>query len=318
MNANLRQWASLSIFDPEKGLTVMKADKPDTDYWVGAPSVVFDGQRFVMAYRVRYPMDKGRGIACRIAESVDGRSFEVTGEIKKESFNTSSIERSALQVMPDGEWRLYVSYVDPADRRWRIDLLRADSPSQFTATNRTVALTADMFNVEGIKDPFVFMVGPVTYMMMNYVDLPDYPISADEMHGTENAFATGRMRSKTGLAYSLDGVHFTWQGMAIEPGTSWDYLLARGSTIIPQDGVYWMWFDGRATIKETYQDRAGLAVSHDLRHWIKLDTDEPRLQSAHGTGSLRYIDALTLDGRVYYYYEYALDDGSHEIRLSIV
>lgn len=318
MSSGLRHWAPLPLFDPEEGQTILKAERPEPDYWVGAPSVVHHEGRFVMAYRVRRPLGQGRGIACRIATSANGTNFSDIAEIRKTELNTSSIERSALQVLPGGEWRLYCSYVDPRDRRWRIDLMRAQAPEQFRSENRVPALTSEELGLEGVKDPFVFMLGPVTYMMVNYVDKPDYPISADEMHGTENAFATGRMRSKTGLAYSIDGEHFTWQGNILSPGEGWDYLLARGSSIIQRDGVYWLFFDGRATTRETYQDRAGLAFSHDLQHFTKVDVAAPRLKSTHGSGALRYIDVLEVNEHLYYYYEYAQDDGSHEIRLNIV
>ncbi len=271
-----------------------------------------------MAYRVRHPLNGGRGIACRIAVSTDGEAFSPVAEIRKEELASSSIERSALQVSLEGEWRLYCSYVDPADRRWRIDLMRSSRPEDLTARNRVPALTAREFGLEGVKDPFAFMLGPITYLMVNFVEKPDFPISDDEMHGTENAFATGRLRSKTGLAYSIDGEHFTWAGTMLEPGDGWDYLLARGSSLIFRDGVYWMLFDGRATVAETYQDRAGLALSHDLLHFVKVDKHGPRLWSSHGSGSVRYIDVIEVDGDLHYYYEYARDDGAHEVRHSVV
>ena len=315
-----RQWSSLPLFDPDGGTVVVEPDRPEPDFWVGAPSVVYDGrrERFVMAYRVRHPIGRGRGIACRIAESTDGVNFQSLTEISADELRSASIERSALQIAPSGTWRLYCSYVDPADRRWRIDLLEAEDPSALCVADRRPALTAAEFNLEGVKDPFVFMVGPVTYIMVNFVDRPDFPISADEMHGTENAFATGRLRSKTGLAYSVDGVHFRWAGTLLEPGSGWDYLLARGSTIIPRDGVYWMLFDGRSHNGETYQDRAGLAVSHDLKHFTTVDADGPRLWSQHGSGSLRYIDAVVRGSTIHYFYEYARDDRAHELRHSAV
>ena len=315
-----RLWSSLPLFEPDGGTVVVEPDRPERDYWVGAPSVVYDEprERFVMAYRVRHPIGRGRGIACRIAESSDGTRFETVATISHEDLHTASIERSALQRTPEGTWRLYCSYVDPADRRWRIDVLDAKTPSRFRADQRQAALTAQEFNLEGVKDPFVFMLGPVTYIMVNFIARPDYPITDDEMHGTENAFATGRMRSHTGLAYSVDGVHFTWSGTLLSAGDGWDYLLARGSTIIPRDGVFWMLFDGRAHSRETYQDRAGLAMSFDLKHFTKVDAAAPRLWSQRGSGSLRYIDAVPVGRTLHYFYEYARDDGAHELRHSVV
>lgn len=38
----------------------------------------------------------------------------------------------------------------------------------------------------------------------------------------------------------------------------------------------------------------------------------------HGSGSLRYLDAVVRDDAIYYYYEYARPDGSHELRMNRV
>ena len=40
--------------------------------------------------------------------------------------------------------------------------------------------------------------------------------------------------------------------------------------------------------------------------------------SARGTGCLRYLSAVPAKEGTYWYYEYAREDGSHELRLNVV
>ena len=44
----------------------------------------------------------------------------------------------------------------------------------------------------------------------------------------------------------------------------------------------------------------------------------PILVSPHASGSLRYMDVVRLGEDIYYYYEYARADGSHELRMNKV
>ncbi len=77
-------------------------------------------------------------------------------------------------------------------------------------------------------------------------------------------------------------------------------------------------YDGAANVRGNYEERTGLAVSPDLRHWERISAAAPALVSPHGSGSLRYLDAVQLPDRIHYYYEYARAAGSHELRLSVV
>lgn len=79
-----------------------------------------------------------------------------------------------------------------------------------------------------------------------------------------------------------------------------------------------MLFDGRGSAEETYEDRMGIAVSCDMRNFLKVDVDAPRLRSAEGTHSLRYVDAVSCRDQTYFYYEYARHSGEHELRVSRV
>jgi hypothetical protein len=60
-------------------------------------------------------------------------------------------------------------------------------------------------------------------------------------------------------------------------------------------------------------------VSTDFRTWRRLTSaHRPWVRSSHGTGSVRYVDALVVGGTVHYFYEYARADGAHELRHAAV
>lgn len=315
-----RHWGALTLFDPDGGATVRAPERQERGYWMGAPSVAYHEESFYLAYRVRRPIGLGRGVSCRIAQSHDGVTFTDIAEIRKEDLETESIERSALHVTPDGIWHLYISYLDPSDGRWRIDTMSAPTIESLDVRQRTPAVQAGPLALEGVKDPFAFGVGPLTYLLVNYVDSVDGPnrMTHDELHGEGNAFANPRVQSRTGLAWSSDATRFTWLGSVLEPGEGWDRLMTRGSSILRRDGIYWMLFDGRGSVEETYEDRMGIAVSYDMRNFLKVDVGAPRLRSAEGTHSLRYVDAVSCRGQTYFYYEYARHSGEHELRVSPV
>lgn len=92
----------------------------------------------------------------RIAASKDGESFTDVWSLHKKELASSSIERSALVKVHDNLYRLYISYVDSADNRWRIDVVEAETPNSFDVKTRKKVLTAsDLSGVEGVKDPYI-------------------------------------------------------------------------------------------------------------------------------------------------------------------
>jgi len=65
-----------------------------------------------------------------------------------------------------------------------------------------------------------------------------------------------------------------------------------------------------------YEEMCGIAISHDLEKWYRVSTNGPWVSSPHGC--IRYVDALIVGSDLYYYYEYARKDGSHELRVNKV
>ena len=85
---------------------------------------------FWLTYRVRRPIDSGRGVAVDVARSRDGESFEPVTRVFRESFGAESFERPVLMPLPDGGWRLYLSCATPGSKHWWIEAIDALEPSR--------------------------------------------------------------------------------------------------------------------------------------------------------------------------------------------
>lgn len=310
---------ALKPFDPESGEVIIEPLGDGEGYWVGACSVVFDADdsTYYLYYRAREPRPI-RGGKCFVAQSKDGREFETIWQTDKDALNTDSIEKGSLIKTPEGDWRLYLSYVDPTDQRWRIDLLEADHPSCFDIAKRTPILTAQQTSCEGVKDPFVMRVDDTYHMLVSYA--PGNQQASEEekkaMHATSDIYNTGLSKSSSGLATSQDGIHFDWHGDILKPSQDqWDCHATRLGSIQAMPPVYVGFYDGGPSHLENYEEKTGIAVSLDLIHWQRLTHDGPYVVSPHATGSLRYLHPLELENEWRYYYEYARADGAHEIRM---
>lgn len=138
---------------PEPGTLVIGPPDDRPGSWAGAPcAVTVDGVVW-LAYRLRHPVDAGRGFANVVARAVDGLAFETVAVVYKDAFGAASLERPALVVTPDGTWRLYVSCATPGTAHWRVDLLEAATPEGLaSATPRTVLPGGPD---RAVKDPVV-------------------------------------------------------------------------------------------------------------------------------------------------------------------
>ncbi|MEV0387101.1 hypothetical protein [Nonomuraea sp. NPDC050643] len=309
--------APLPAFDPLAGTVVLAPEKDEEGYWVGSPGVLHDGERFWLTYRRRRPRgsEAERGWWGAVAVSEDGVGFTDVWSVHKDDLGTSSMERFCLTPADEGGFRLYLSYVDPADNRWRIDALAAGHPSEFDLASARPVLTAASTGTEGVKDPYVLRSGPVTYLFASYAEaLPGLGPGA---HATADIYNVGATTHPTGLATSLDGgATFTWQGRVLAVGRGWDRYQARLNSVVPVPGAgYVGFYDGSASHEENYEERCGVAVSADLFTWRRLSAARPWVTSPHRGGSVRYLDALLLAGRWWLYYELTRADGAHELRV---
>lgn len=314
-----REFGAPPLFKPEQGETVVAPLGSGPGWWAGAPGALWTGDRFYLVYRLRRPQPE-RGGETRIAVSDDGVRFETIWTGRKEQFDTPSIERSALVQADTGRWRLYISYVDGADGRWRIDLLEADAPDAFRPEERAPVLTAASIGAEGVKDPWVCRLGGQWQLIASYAPTPNVAVTADQLHGTRDVYNTGLSKSLTGLATSADGRHWRWEGPIFAPReTGWDSYAARINTVVWQAPVFVGLYDGSASVAENYEERCGAAYSFDLRRWQRASTAGPIVGAARpGSGSVRYVEAVQGPGWVRYYYEWTRPDGAHELRTSLV
>jgi hypothetical protein len=91
---------SLPAFD--ESVTVVPAPGVGPGNWAGAPSAVWADDAYWLAYRVRRPLDEGRGVAVVVARSSDGVEFEPEVRLYRDDFDAESFERPALVRLPTG------------------------------------------------------------------------------------------------------------------------------------------------------------------------------------------------------------------------
>jgi len=318
-NAGAKYYGQVPLFDAEDGVTVREPLDSGKGWWVGAPSCIYDEQSgaFYLYYRVRKPRELGRGVGCRIARSEDGISFEDIWSLGKEDMDSPSVEKSCIFKDPEGGWRLYISYVDPETNMWRIDCIQADAPDAFDPDNREKMFTAEELGLEGIKDPAVYRIGPMYYMVVSYAPSNAPDASSEDKHGTADVYNTGIVKSHTGLATSGCGLHWHWQGdILTPPDEGWDSYCTRIGSIMRTEAGFLGHYDGSASVEENYEERAGLCVSYDLRNWERVTRYKPWVESPYGC--IRYIETVPVDDAIYYYYEWTREDGSHELRVTKV
>lgn len=316
---NPRGWAPFVPFKPQQGTVIRNPPGSGKGYWVGASSVTVDEGlgRFHMVYRVRRPrgVQPDRGAEIRIAHSHDGITFDDIWSATKDQIDSASLERGALVRRPGVGWSLYVSYVNPSDGRWEIGLVEAKQPDKFDLTTIRPVLTPADIGGEGVKDPFVFSIAGLEHMLVSYAS--DRSVdSREELHGGQDVFNTGLIQSATGLATSVDGVHWRWEGRLLGPNHgAWDGYCARIGSIWYRRPVWLAMYDGAATVKENYEERCGLAYSFDLRSFQRVTRVAPLFPADQAPGAIRYFDVVASSDATYFYYEMGLPDGSHDLRV---
>lgn len=316
-NPAAKCFAQIPLFGPEDGVTVREPLGSGPGWWAGAPSALYDDQsgRFYLYYRLRKPRELGRGVACRIAASDDGIVFEDIWSLGKEDLDSPSVEKSCLFRAADGSWRLYISYVDPATNMWRIDCMEAGAPDGFDPARRRKIFVPEELGLEGIKDPMVYRIGPMYYMIVSYAPAAAPDATEEEKHGTADVYNTGIVKSHTGLATSACGLNWHWQGDILSPpDDGWDQYCTRIGSVLYRPPVFIGFYDGSASVAENYEEKAGLAVSYDLRRWERITREGPWVTSPYGC--IRYIEVLPVEDALYYYYEWTREDGSHELRVT--
>ena len=302
----------------DRGIVVRSPERLEPGYWVGCPSILVHDGRFWLTYRERRPRGSkdDRGWRGAIAVSDDGIAFDDVWEVRKDELEAASLERFCLRPA-EREFSLYLSFVDPADGRWRIDAVDAASPQEFDVTRRRPVLTAASTGTEGVKDPVLVRAGGVEHLFASFAAArPDLPSDA---HATSDIYNIGATTHPTGLATrpadDAADAPFAWQGEALAVGHGWDCYQARLGSVVAVDGGWIGTYDGSASHEENYEERCGLATSPDLRWWTSRTPDGPWIVGPGPTRSVRYLDVKLIDGSWWAWAEVTRPDGAHELRV---
>ena len=90
----------------ERSRTVVAPPEGGPGHWAGAPSACLVDGVLHLAYRLRAPVEKGRGYAVVVARSEDGVRLETLSVIESRAMDAESLERPALVVTPGGRCAL--------------------------------------------------------------------------------------------------------------------------------------------------------------------------------------------------------------------
>jgi hypothetical protein len=290
---------TVALPSPDRSVVAVAPPALEPGSWAGASSAVFDGDGFVMAYRLR--TGTTRGAATAIARSADGVTFETMQVITKDEMDCESLERPALVLTEWGTWRLYLSCATRGTKHWRVEMIEAPTPDAFNPEKRVMVLPGDA--TAAVKDP-VIRVQDGTWHLWASVHPLDDPAATDRM--------------TTDYASGPDGLEWTWHGHALtgRPG-EWDARGVRVTSVRLAPGEVTAYYDGRATAGENFEERTGVATGTGPAALSQVGLD-PIGSGPDGSWGLRYLDIVNLgDGRERWYYELTRPDGLHELRTEL-
>jgi len=267
--------------------------------WAGAASATLVDGVFWLAYRVRRPLDAGRGVSVVVARSLDGVHFLPVAEVWRDDFGAASFERPVLLARPDGGWRLYLSCATPDSKHWWIECLDADRPEDLATGHRHMVLPGSA--AWAVKDPV---------------------ITHDVIHGWQMWVCCHPLgqpghedRMTTAYATSADGLTWVEHGPVLvgTPG-GWDARGARVTAVLA-DQPLTVLYDGRDSAAANWFEQTGLATMVDGQ---LTPLDKPVAWSPHSDGAFRYVCRVALpEGGARFYFEAAQPDGSHDLMTSL-
>jgi hypothetical protein len=274
---------------------VVPAPGSGVGYWAGGPSAASTEGGVWLAYRLRRPVDQGRGYANIVAFSTDGVAFAPVVSVSSGQFGAASLERPALVRRPDGGWRLYVSCSTFGSKHWWVEAVDADDPAGFADGRRTVVLPGDTGTAW--KDPVVH-AGPEGWHMW---------VCRHQLDGGDE----WADRMSTWYATSADGLDWELRGEALTPMEgSWDERGTRITSVIEDEDGWWALYDGRRTAEENWYERSGLAFGPTPARFSAVAGPVP----AQPGRTVRYASAVSVNGGRRVYFEATAPDGSNNLR----
>jgi hypothetical protein len=286
----------LPLPDLDTAEVVVPAPGPGPGNWAGAASATLVDDTVWLAYRLRRPLEAGRGVATVVARSTDGVAFTTVAEVFRDDLGAESFERPVVHRRPDGGWRLYLSCATAGSKHWWIEALDADLPEDLPRGRRTVVLAGDAS--VAVKDPVITLRDGRWEMWAC-----EHPLTEP---GDEDRMSTAHLTSDDGLAWHRHGT-------VLRPTNGgWDARGARVTAVLGHDPLVVL-YDGRATAADNWHENTGVARGDDGGLLI-ADPGVPPLRSPHSDGALRYASVVRLpDGSRRFYVEVARPDGAHDL-----
>jgi len=292
--------AAITLPDLDRAEVVVPAPDGGPGNWAGAASAAVVDDHVYLTYRVRRPLNAGRGVSTVVARSRDGVHFETVGEVWRKEFGAESFERPVVLRAPDGTWRLYVSCATPDSKHWWIEAIDADRPEDFETGRRSVALSGS--DTVAVKDPVIVVDDRSGW----HAWICEHPLTEA---GHEDRMTTAYHRSDDGLVWERRGTV-----LAPRPG-AWDARGARVSDVVSLDPLVVL-YDGRPRAEDNWHETTGVAratTPGDPGSVLLADDAEP-LRSPYSDGACRYAASVTMpDGTLRYYLELARPDGAHDL-----
>jgi hypothetical protein len=264
-------------------------------FWAGGPSVALVDGTFWLAYRLRRPVDQGRGFANVVARSSDGVRFETVASVSSDQFGAASLERPALVPLDGGGFRLFVSCSTWQSKHWWVEAV--DVTVDGTVGERTMVLPGDRDTAW--KDVVVRRDGADWQMWACRHPLDGGDDEADRM-------STWYATSSDGLAWQLRA-----EAMTPTPGR-WDARGTRLACALPVDSGWVAFYDGRASAAENWRERTGVAFGTGPDAFAAEGEPTPAGQTA------RYLSVAEVSDGYRLYWEASRGDGAHDLRTAYV
>ena len=288
-------------------------------WWVGAPSITFvPDYGFLLGYRLRAG-DGRRGYENRLAFSHDGIHFEDILSIPAHTLSTRSMERPCIRKIGD-TFYLYISYVDPKNDRWRIDVINGKDPRHLQIDSLQPVLTAKDCEAESVKDPYLLEYNGQLYLYISYAEpLAEDDVTAKEaMQASGDVFTLQKVLSMTGIATGTSPTIFTWNRKVLYPRPeTMDSHTARLTGILPTSSRLFAIYDSNTQNGPNYEEKMALAIFHTPFQLHPISSKENWLNELI-VESIRYVDPIVVNGRLYLYYEKTNLSGTHELWVTVM